>query len=259
MQARRIEASVMTSLHELRAIEQERISDERAAIEQVRAAELAAKAAAERERTEAEQARLRAERDERMRVEQARVDAEREARLRIEAAEAAERARHAIALEQQRLAEELALRREQVARQRPTWMLAVTGLAVCAGLALTWFAVQRAHDAEAANAATDRAQRARELAMAELQQSRDELAKIQSSLDQFEGTLVAAQKAVGDAQTDADRKRAALVAQEAARKEHEIRVQLDLAHKHQEDLIRKNGLDMAKCAATATGCLDKIK
>jgi hypothetical protein len=255
----RVETSIMTSLDELRAIQQQRIADEKASFERERQAEAEARRAAEQARVAAEDAKLREQRDAMLRIEQARVAAEREVRLRVEAAEAAEHTRLQLQLEEQRRMDEMDLRRAEVAKKRPTWMLAVTGLAVCAGLALTWFAVQRAHDAEAANAATDRAQRARELAMAELQQSRDELAKIQSSLDQFEGTLVAAQKAVGDAQTDADRKRAALVAQEAARKEHEIRVQLDLAHKHQEDLIRKNGLDMAKCAATATGCLDKIK
>ena len=249
----------MTSLDELRAIQHQRIADEKASFERERQADADARRAAEQARVAAEEAKLRDEREAALRIEQARVAAEREVRLRVEAAEAAERARLQLQLEEQRRADEIDLRRAEVAKKRPTWMLAVTGLAVCAGLALTWFAVERAHDAEIAQTATERAQKERELAMAELQQSRDELVKIQGNLEQIEGALAAAQKAVIDAQTYADRKHAALVAQDVARKEHDMRVQIELAHQHQEDIIRRNGLDMAKCAGTAIGCLPANK
>src|SRR5262249_42633942 len=143
----RFEPSVLASLHELKAIEEQRIADERAVVERARADELEARRAAEQARVDAEEARLRAERDERIRIEEARVAAEREARLRVEAHEASERARHQAELDHHRLEQEMELRRAEVAKKRPTWMLAVTGLAVCGGIALAVFAYERAQQA----------------------------------------------------------------------------------------------------------------
>ena len=74
---------------------------------------------------------MRAERDELRRIEDAKIAAEREAWLRVEAASAAERARHAIALEEHRIAQELELRRAEVAKTRPTWMLRCHGARHC--------------------------------------------------------------------------------------------------------------------------------
>src|SRR5690606_8448283 len=71
----RVESSIMTSLSELRAIEQQRIADERAARERQRLAEIEARRVAEQARIAAEQARLRAEREERLRIEEARIEA----------------------------------------------------------------------------------------------------------------------------------------------------------------------------------------
>ena len=50
--------------------------------------------------------------------------------MRVESAEAAERARQQAALEQSRMQQEMDLRRAEVAKKRPTWMLVVTGLAL---------------------------------------------------------------------------------------------------------------------------------
>ena len=50
------------------------------------------------------------------------------------------------------------LRRAEVAKKRPTWMLAVTGLALCAGLALAGFAIARGHAADDAAQAQAKAQ-----------------------------------------------------------------------------------------------------
>src|SRR5450432_3651598 len=182
-----------------------------------------------------------------LRIEQARADAEREVGLRLEAAEATERARHLIQIEVQRRADELDLRRAEIAKRRPTWMVVVTGLAVSAGLALTWFAVDRAGEADAANAAAEQMRKDRTRAVAELQQSRDELAKIHHRLDDVEVTLAAAVKAVGTARTDADR-------QLAPHRDSKTKVNVEVRTPHNE--IRPR-LDMASCSNTPTGCLDK--
>ena len=255
----RVETSIMTSLDELRAIQHQRIADEKASFERERKAESDARTAAEQARLAVEETKVREERETILRIEQARVDAEREVRLRVEAAEAAERTRLQMHLEEQRRSDELELRRAEVAKKRPRWMLAVTGIAVCAGLGLTWFAIQRAHDADAANAITARAEKERAIAMAELEQSHEALSKLTGGLDALQEKLVAAQKAVGEAQNDADWKHAADIAQDTARKEREMRDAIAREKKKQEDIIRHNGLDMAKCTSTATGCLDKKK
>src|SRR5579862_2028125 len=183
MQARRIEASVMTSLHELRAIGEQRIADERDAAERARAEEQRARQAAEHARIAAEQERERTARDECLRADQLRLDAEREARLRVEAAHAAEQARQQVALDEQRLHNELLLRREAIARQRPTWMLAVTAIAIAGGIALAWFAIERGGAADNATAH----QRAAELAAREARQDADaaraRLLEIERDLD----------------------------------------------------------------------------
>ncbi len=142
----------MTSLAELRAIEQERIEAERAAITaEVEGRKRALVEAEQRVKAEAE-AKLAAERAEDIRIAREREQAERAARMHVEGIEAAERARLAAALEQERTAQELDLRRQEVAKKRPTWMVAVTIGAVLAAGALTWFGVDRYQQAQAANA-----------------------------------------------------------------------------------------------------------
>jgi len=120
------ENSVLFSLRELRQIEENRVAEEEQAARSAEEARQAAQAAAERRRREEEEAKVRAERDAQLAIETARENAEREARMRVESAEATERQRQQAALEQQRLQQEMELRRAEVAKKRPTWMLAVT-------------------------------------------------------------------------------------------------------------------------------------
>jgi hypothetical protein len=157
MEVARTEGSLVASLSELRAIEHQRLADERAAVEAEAQARRAEREAAERSAREAETARLAAERAAVLAADHARADAEREARLRIEAAEAAERARRLVALEHDRMVAEIALRREVALRQRPRWMIAVTAIACSAALAMGGIAYDRHQAAAAAATARDRA------------------------------------------------------------------------------------------------------
>jgi hypothetical protein len=147
----RIEGSVMTSLAELRSIEEQRMVSEHAARIAKDEARVLAKVAAEQAIRDAEDKRIADERAAALAIEEARVTAEREARMRVEAAEAAERARHQAALDEQRLAQEIELRRAEVAKKRPTWMVAVTIGALLVAAALTWFAVDRMNAASEAD------------------------------------------------------------------------------------------------------------
>src|SRR6187549_3033410 len=142
------ENSVLFSLRELRQIEENRVQEEEHAVRSAEETRRAAAEAAERARHEAEQAKIREERDAALAIETARENAEREARMRVESAEATERQRQQAALEQQRLQQEMELRRAEIAKKRPTWMLAVTALALVAAVGLVFFAIQRMRASE---------------------------------------------------------------------------------------------------------------
>ncbi len=188
--------SVVASLHELRAIEQQRIADEIAA----RAAHDAACEA----RRVAEQARLdadaRAVRDaalaEAARIEHEAAAARRADELAIACAEAAERARAQAELDAERMAEEMRVRREQVARTRPRALIAVIAALVIGGAALGVLLVQQSADLAARNAAirdvTSRADK--------LHQDSDELARaarsLQDEVDKRESELAAQQRRI---------------------------------------------------------------
>src|SRR6185312_14933614 len=150
-QSEKRENSVLFSLRELRQIEESRVQEEEHAVRSAEEARIRAKEEAERKVRDAEEAKIREERDHQRSIEEARVAAEREARMRVEAGEAAERQRNQAALEQQRLQQEMELRRAEVAKKRPTWMLAVTGFAIVAAIGLIFFAIQRKQAADEAD------------------------------------------------------------------------------------------------------------
>jgi hypothetical protein len=254
----RIESSIITSLSELRAIEQQRIADERAALERARTAEIEAKRAAEQARVMAEEARLRAERAERMRIEQARLEAEHDARMRVEAAEATERARLAAALDEQRLAEEMELRRAELAKKRPTWMLVVTGLALIATIGFGWFAMERARESEHALQQQAAANRVRDEAKEQARQARAELDRLAQQLDQLDAQVATAERTLLAAQTKADREAAAAAITAANRQRALVRKEQDEARRRADAAARAAGVDISHCLHNATDCIDGV-
>jgi hypothetical protein len=248
------EASVMTSLHELRAIEQQRIVDERTAFERQRAAEAEAVRVAEQARIDAAAARERAEREERLRIEQARADAEREARMRIETTEAAERARLAAQLEQERLQQELELRRAEVAKKRPTWMVAVTTIALVAGAALAIFAVDRMHEAEVAQTAKARADADKAQARKEAADAVAKVDAMQRDLDELEGKVGQAQHALDVAQTEIERRHAQELLDAAKRRVADARARAAAIQKERDDAARRAGYHLDDCGANNVLC-----
>jgi len=197
----------MTSLAELKSIEQQRLADERAAV--IRADELRLQAMldAEREAREAREEAERAAYDRQLALERARVDAEREARLRVEAAEAAERARQQAVLEQERAQQEMELRRAEVAKKRPTWMLVVTALALVAACVLVVFTVEALGASDQANQARIEAENRAKAKDEETARMRAELDKLEASLEVLDGQVSSAMDRViaaqGKAATDA--------------------------------------------------------
>jgi hypothetical protein len=246
----RFEGSLMTSLAELRAIEEERIAAERAAITAEVEGRKRALIEAEQRAKDAAEAKLAAERAEEIRIAREREHAERQARMHVEAVEAAERARLAAALEQERTAQELDLRRQEVAKKRPTWMVAVTIGAVLAAGALTWFGLGRLQQAEAANEQerialqqADAARRERDEAVAKMNEMDGELALLSQRVDKAMDQVLAAGTAAARlaAKNEVDRIR---------RQEAELQARRAAAKKALEDRIRKGGHHTSKA------CLD---
>lgn len=199
----------MSSLAELRAIEEERVAAERAALTAADDTRRRDIELAEQRRVELEARRIQADRDAVLALEHARIDAEREIRLRAEVAEAAERARHQATLDEQRLAQEMELRRAEVARKRPTWMLAVTAFALLASVGSSAFAVERQRAMDAAIAAKGISERDRQAARDEAKETRRDLEKVQAALANLETRVTVALADVKKAQ---DAKDLALVA-----------------------------------------------
>ncbi len=198
------ENSVLFSLRELRQIEENRVQEEEQAVRSAEEARVRAREDAERKRREEEEAKARAEHEARVALEQAREAAEREARLRVESAEAAERARQQAALEQNRLQQEMELRRAEVAKKRPTWMLAVTGIALLAAVGLVFFAVQRMNESAEAKKNEEISRREADEAIKEAKAAADRLAQIEGDLadikkneDKANALLAAAQDEAG--------------------------------------------------------------
>lgn len=247
----------MTSLHELRAIEQQRMADERAAQVKAAEADATARRAAEQARLDDLAARERAERDAQLRIEQARADAEREARMRVEATEAAERARLTAALEHERLAQEMELRRADIAKRRPTWMVVVTAFALVGGIAFGALAIDRMHEADTAQAGKAAADAAMDTAKKEAAAAVARLDAMQKDLDALDAKVREAQHAVATATNQIELKHAQVLLAEANRQaaaarqhKHDLEVQKDAA-------IRKAGFDATKCGNGVLGCMDK--
>jgi colicin import membrane protein len=251
----RIESSIITSLSELRAIEQQRIADERAAIERTRAADIEARRAAEQAKLDAQERRVREEREAQVRIEIARAEAERDARVRVEAAEAAERNRLAAQLEERRLVEEMELRRAEVAKKRPTWMIGVTIIAALAAIGLTWFAIQRSQQMAAADEARERAIREKEAATVNLREAQQRLAALQADVDRIDADISRLTKQLTEAQNADDRKKAAvaLAAADQAKRDAKRRIAEEEARK--EWIKRHEKVDVSKCTGTALGCM----
>lgn len=247
----------MTSLDELRAIHTQRIADERATFEAERVALVERRRRAELEAMTATDAKLREEREAQLRIEEARVAAERAARMTLEAMEAAERTRFAAELAAQRQAQELELRREEVANKRPRWMIAVTTIAVAAGIMLGYFAVQSSHAADEASDQRAVAERQKQQAHQEAQAARHQLATIEKDLDTAHAKLQQAETTlVGDEleakQIRANQARAAVQAKDAAERKQ-------LADRNAKELLdeRHHGLHMDKCVDTSIGCVKR--
>ena len=257
MQVARQQNSIITSLSELREIENQRIAEDRAVIQRAEAARLAERAAAEQRVRDEEQARVRAAHEAQLALERARLEAEREARLRIDAAAAAELARQQVVLEHTRMEEELKLRRAALAKTRPTWMVAVTCVATLAAGVLVWFALSSRNSTEDARAKARHAEIEKERAKEAAREAQVELARIGQELESNSAAIKQAIKRVELAENQAASEKAAA---DLRREEERWKANMAAKKKAEYELWlkkRREGVDVSadcKNGVFAKGC-----
>jgi len=244
--AEKRENSVLFSLRELRQIEESRVQEEEHAVRSADEQRARAKADAERRARDEEEAKLRAERDHQRAMEEARVAAEREARMRVESAEATERARQQAALEQQRLQHEMELRRAEVAKKRPTWMLVVTGIAIVAAIGLVFFAIERKKAQEKADEENRIAQIEKDKAEQRMKELNAQVEKFQRDLDEMDSKVTKAVADVAAAKDASDIKLAQNRLMELQREQAEMKQRVAAAKAAAEKAERNKGLHVSK-------------
>ena len=245
-QSEKRENSVLFSLRELRQIEENRVQEEETAVRSAEEARMRAQQEAERKRRDEEEARIKAERDHVRSIEEAKVAAEREARLRVETAEAGERARHQAALEQQRLQGEMELRRAEVAKKRPTWMLAVTGFAVVATIGLVIFAIQRKNAADEADRNAEIAKKAADQAVKDAADAKEKLDKVSKDLDDLNDRVNKSVNDVVAAQNDADRAAAKTRLAQLQQEQYEMKQRVAAAKAAADKAERNKGVHLSQ-------------
>src|SRR4029078_10473798 len=100
------------------------------------------------------------------------------------------------ALEQQRLKHEMELRRAHVAKTRPTWMLAITGIALVAAVGLIFFAVQRKRESDAAAVTAQQGEEDKTNAEAVAKEAQDRVDRLARDMKDQDDRLTAADAAV---------------------------------------------------------------
>jgi hypothetical protein len=256
-QTEKRENSVLFSLRELRQIEENRVQEEEEAVRRDREAKLRAEQDEARRIREAEDARIKSERDEQVRIENARESAEREARMHVEAHEAAERQKHQAALEQERLQHEMAIRREEARKKRPTWMLAVTAIALIGAIGFIYWGIQSKNQSEADEKRAAAAEEESKKATIAARDAREKLESVQKSLDELDGKVAKAVSDVANAKDRADILAAQNRLAELQKEQYEMRKRVAEAKDAAARAERAKGLHISEeCKANplAKGC-----
>jgi hypothetical protein len=259
MQAARYEGSLLASLTELKAIEQQRVAEERAAVQRAEEIRIQEMADTERRHREQLEARAKADHEAELAVERAKLEAEREARLRIEAAEAAERSRQQAALEQDRAVQELALRRAEVAKKRPTWMIVVTGLSLAVAGLLVFFAISAQNASELSDKNRAQAEQDALVAKRDAEESKATLARLEAESKVLDGKVNEAIKRVAEATTRAQLEAANAELKRTQKAQAEAARARELARLEALRKERLGGAHVSAACANQSVCKDATK
>jgi hypothetical protein len=218
------ENSVLFSLRELRQIEETRVQEEESAAQAAEEARIRAKMEEDRRKQEAEAARLRAIEEEERRIRDEEANRAHEANVRIGEAQARANAEAQARIEQERLQHEMELRRQEVAKKRPTWLLVVAGVLVVAIAASIFLIVQRTKEKDAESkraneeaAAKIEAEKRADRYKAELDAAESALARIEREIEEADKAIEQADAVLESATATSADKQQAKAKREAAK------------------------------------------
>jgi peptidoglycan hydrolase CwlO-like protein len=135
-------------------------------------------------------------------------------------------------------------------------MVAVTAIALVAGVGFAAFAVDRMHEAEVAQTAKARADADKAQARKQAADAVEKLDAMQRDLDDLQGKVAQAQHALDLARTEAERKQAQALLDAANRKAREAKDRLEQQRREREHQQRLQGFDATHCSGPL-GCIDK--
>lgn len=177
------ENSVLFSLRELRSIEESRVKEEEDAAKTAEEARIRARMAEEQRRREEEEAKVRAAED------MARAEREtqerrlREDQLRVQEAEARARAEHQAQLEAHRLQQEMEIRRQEVQKKWPVWLVVAVGIFAVVTAGGVFYAVKKSGEADQAAAKQRQADEDRIKAEKIAKEKEQETAELKKTVD----------------------------------------------------------------------------
>jgi hypothetical protein len=144
------ENSVLFSLRELRSIEETRVKEEEDAAKTAEEARIRARMEEERRQRDVEEAKVRAAEEAARRDSDAREQRVREDQVRVQEAEARARAEHQAQLEAHRLQQEMEIRRQEVQKKWPVWLVVAVGIFAVITIGAVIFMVQSSNKADQA-------------------------------------------------------------------------------------------------------------
>ena len=177
------ENSVLFSLRELRSIEETRVKEEEDAAKTAEEARIRARMDEERRQREAEEAKVRAAEEAARREHEAREQRLREDALRVQETEARARAEHQAQLEAHRLQQEMEIRRQEVQKKWPVWLVVAVGIFAVITAGGVFYAIQSRDDADKAAARQRQADADRVKAEEIAKQKERETAELKAQVD----------------------------------------------------------------------------
>lgn len=233
-QSEKRENSVLFSLRELRSIEESRVKEEEDAAKAAEEARIRARMDEERRKRDEQDAKERAA-AEAIRLEnEAREQRLREEALRVQEAEARARADHQAQLEAHRLQQEMELRRQEVQKKWPVWLVVAVGIFAVITAAAVIFMVQSSNKADEEARRRQAAQEEQAKAEAIARQKEIETAELKAQVDgliaalaDLDNQMKESERQLAAATTQADRDKVAARQAEIRRQQREAQARLD--------------------------------
>jgi hypothetical protein len=157
-----------------------------------------------------------------------------------------ERQRVQAALEQQRLQQDMEIRRAHVAKTRPTWMLAITGIALVAAIGLIFFAIQRKRASEAAEEAAEIAKKASAQAVEDARVARKQVDDLMRQTKDLDDKVTVAIDAVGKAKSLSEQRAAQAELDKLRQQKIEMDARMAAARDAAEKAKRREGIHLSK-------------